>query len=142
MRIFEETHSVGAVAGGDRVPRCDGGAARVADWWGDLRAARDLSRGEKVGFEKVLGWLESWRLRSRVADGAQGAQQFWWSEVMVKQRETWQLDPWTHAFRGYLRWLETCEQRGARPASLVERVRGAVERAGARRGLAARDRFA
>ncbi|MCH7225219.1 integron integrase [Haloferula sp. A504] len=55
---------------------------------------------------------------------------------MGKARQPWQLEQWPAAMRWYLRWLELARKTGEDHRSLAERVRDAVESAGARRGLA------
>ncbi len=59
---------------------------------------------------------------------------------MAKDREAWQLEQWAGAIQWYLRWLKYRQETGAELRSLDERVRRAVESAGARRGLARRTR--
>ncbi|MDF1711144.1 MAG: integron integrase [Akkermansiaceae bacterium] len=53
-------------------------------------------------------------------------------------REDWQLNQWSAAIQWYLNWLKACEEAGADHRSLAERLRVAVQTAGARRGLAPR----
>ena len=55
---------------------------------------------------------------------------------MVRNREGWQIEQWGAAIRWYLRWFENRLEAGGEVRSLPERVRDAVNRAGARRGLA------
>ncbi len=55
-------------------------------------------------------------------------------------REAWQLEQWGAAIAWYLDWLVACAQAGADHRSLPERLRAAVQSAGARRGLARRTR--
>jgi integrase len=50
------------------------------------------------------------------------------------------LEQWKEAMRWYLRWLEICNQKGLEVRSVAERMKVAVESAGARRGLALRTR--
>jgi hypothetical protein len=59
---------------------------------------------------------------------------------MTRTREAWQIDQWGAALRWYLRWLDYQQAKGGEVRSLLERVRDAVFRAGARRGLAPRTR--
>ena len=52
-----------------------------------------------------------------------------------REREKWQLEQWGDAIQWYLKWLEACPESGADYRSLPERLRSAVDSAGARRGL-------
>lgn len=90
----------------------------------------------------LLAWFENWRLRHRLQAGRQAAEAFWRQQVVGgdKQREGWQLDQWADAMAWYLEWLKHCRDLGGDERSLPERVRDAVEWAGARRGLAVRTR--
>lgn len=89
-----------------------------------------------AGFGYFLGWFESWRLGRRLAADRGTARRFWKEMVQAKAREEWQLQQWAEAMRWYLSWLDLARKRGADHRSLAERVRDAVECAGARRGLA------
>ena len=109
-------------------------------WRSDLEAARDLSLREKQTHAFAISWFESWRVRLRLPPGRNAVRRFWKEEVGKKARERWQIEQWEEALHWYLKWLELCRQRGGDGRSLVERVRGAVENAGARRGLAYRTR--
>lgn len=60
--------------------------------------------------------------------------------VLAKPREPWQVDQWALAIRWYLRWVENRYESGGEVRTLEERVRMAVETAGARRELALRTR--
>ena len=111
-----------------------------AGWRDDLSASRDLSKAEKQGFEMALGWFEQWRLRKRLMPGRDAARAFWKEQVKSKEREPWQLQQWCEAIRWYLRWLELSRKKGGDGRSVAERMRDAVENAGARRGLALRTR--
>lgn len=105
------------------------------DWRADLRASRDLCNGEIDGFGFFLGWYESWRLVRRESAGVESARRFWKEMVLNKTREPWQLEQWAMGMRWFLRWLEFAREKGVDYRSLAERVRDAVESAGARRGL-------
>lgn len=106
------------------------------DWREDLEASRDLSEDEKRGIGFFIGWFESWRLRLRRPAERTVARRFWKEVVGGKAREPWQLEQWAEAMRWYLHWLELARSTGRDYRSLAERVRDAVESAGARRGLA------
>lgn len=110
------------------------------NWQEDLQASRDLNEREKGGYGLVLEWFEQWRLRCELVPGRDAAERFWREQVKSKAREDWQLQQWAEAMRWYLRWLSFCEESGRRTETLFERVREAVDRAGARRGLARRTR--
>jgi len=69
------------------------------------------------------------------------AEAFWRAEVMTKRRSTWQKQQWSAAIRWYLQWVRLCKESGRPCQSLAERVRHAIENAGARRGLAYRTRL-
>ncbi len=88
----------------------------------------------------VLGWLEAFRVRRRLAPGREACKRFWWEHVRSKERPAWQLEQWSEAIRWYLRWLKHLREAGGEARSLEERVRDAVDRAGARRGLARQTR--
>ncbi|MEX2580869.1 MAG: hypothetical protein WD342_17550 [Verrucomicrobiales bacterium] len=105
-------------------------------WRSDLAASRDLTDSRKRGFEILLDWYERWRLRRHLSAGRESARRFWKESVFEKPREEWQLTQWTAAMRWYLRWLSYCVEQGGDVRPVEERVRDAVDRAGARRGLA------
>ena len=109
-------------------------------WRQDLAAFRGLTDRERTGFLLVLEWFENFRLRHELPAGREAARAFWRGEVLGKgrQREPWQLEQWEDAIKWYLAWLDACAEDGADPRSLPERVRAAVNSAGARRGLARR----
>ena len=109
-------------------------------WTADLEASRDLRQSDKSGFALILGWYEKWRITKNLTAGRESAAIFWKTKVQAKDREPWQLQQWTEAFRWYLGWLRYAETAGRETRSLEERVRDAVDRAGARRGLARRTR--
>ena len=111
-------------------------AKRQWDWREDLEASRDVSDREKRGFGYFVSWFESWRLRFRRPADVEIARMFWKDVVMSKDREPWQLEQWAEAMRWYLHWLELARKTGGDHRSIAERVRDAVESAGARRGLA------
>lgn len=109
-------------------------------WHEDLQRSRDLSEWEKQGFGFLLLWYDTWRIKLRLKAGVCAARKFWKAEVLQKERKQWQLDQWAEAIRWYLQWLDVCDRDGKCVSSLPERVRDAVENAGARRGLAWRTR--
>ena len=80
------------------------------------------------------------RLRNELEAGREAAKSFWRTEVLRegRQREPWQLEQWEAAVRWYLNWLKACAEAEADHRSLPERLRTAVNSAGARRGLARR----
>ncbi|MBK1829055.1 tyrosine-type recombinase/integrase [Haloferula rosea] len=112
------------------------------DWKSDLAASRSVDARAKGGFEMLLVWFENWRLRYRLEAGREAAVAFWKQQVIGdgKERESWQLEQWADAMAWYLDWLTHCREAGGDERSLAERVRDAVELAGARRGLALRTR--
>ncbi len=112
------------------------GQMKGCDWRADLLASRDLSDGEKRGFEIVLSWFECWRVPKNLPSGRESARRFWRAQVLSKEREPWQLDQWAEAIRWFLGWLRFCEDSGGDARTLEERVRSAVNLAGGRRGLA------
>lgn len=109
-------------------------------WRKDLAAYRGLSAYERAAFLILLEWFENFRLRSGLQAGREAAERFWRLEVLREgvEREDWQLEQWSEGIRWYLDWLKACEEAGADHRSLPERVRGAVQAAGSRRGLARR----
>jgi integron integrase len=109
-------------------------------WRNDLAGFRGLSNAERIGFLILLEWFENYRLRHNLPAGRDSAAAFWKSEVLRegRPREQWQLDQWANAISWYLDWLVACETAGADHRSLAERLRSAVQSAGARRGLALR----
>jgi hypothetical protein len=109
-------------------------------WRADLAASRDLDRQEKAGFPIILGWYEKWRIGAGLLPGRDSAAAFWRAQVMAKPREPWQLEQWAAAMRWYFAWLHQCQEGGSSGICLEERVRRAVDRTGARRGLAWRTR--
>jgi len=109
-------------------------------WTRDLETSRDVLEREQAAYGMLLGWLERWRVNLGQPAGRESCVKFWREAVLAKRREPWQLEQWAAALRWYLRWLENRYQAGIEVRSLEERVRQAVERAGARRGLAARTR--
>jgi integron integrase len=110
------------------------------DWRKDLYAARDVCSPDKAGFSLLLEWLENWRIRSSLPPGRIAAERFWREQVRLKSREPWQMRQWAEAIRWYLHWLKACQSNGGSGLTLQERVRAAVNSAGARRGLAIRTR--
>jgi integron integrase len=109
-------------------------------WSADLEASRDVNPRQRDAFSMVLGWLENWRARVGCEAGRDVCIRFWREQVMIKDREPWQLEQWSGAIQWYLRWMKYRLESGGEVRSLDERVRNAVERAGARRGLARRTR--
>jgi len=75
-----------------------------------------------------------------LSPGRETCTRFWRESVMTRNREAWQIEQWGAAIRWYLRCLENQQAKGGEVRSLSERVRDAVCRAGARRGLAVRTR--
>jgi integrase len=88
----------------------------------------------------LLGWLEKFVCGQGLRPGRDACALFWKEAVLTRTRESWQLEQWGAAIRWYLRWLENQRATGGEVRSLRERVRDAVNRAGARRGLAPRTR--
>lgn len=109
-------------------------------WSQDLEFSRDVTVREKAPYAMLLGWLERFRLNQEMPPGREACMRFWKEAVKAKPREPWQLDQWSGSIRWYLRWLENRHVTGGEVRSVEERVRMAVERAGARRGLAKRTR--
>jgi hypothetical protein len=91
-------------------------------------------------FGIVLGWLERWRAKCGLEAGRESCKRFWREPVMVKDRESWQLEQWSGAIQWYLRWFKYRQGSSGEVTSLEERVRDAVENTGARGGLARRSR--
>jgi len=109
-------------------------------WSQDLEFSRDVGPWEKAPYGMLLGWLERFRLNQGIPAGREACTRFWKEAVKAKPREAWQLEQWSMAIRWYLRWLENRYAAGGEVRSVEERVRMAVEMAGARRGLAKRTR--
>jgi len=109
-------------------------------WRKDLREFRGLSDWQKDGFLLVLEWFENFRLRYELEAGREAAKAFWRNEVLRddREREPWQLEQWESAVQWYLNWLDACAEAHADHRSLPERLRAAVNSAGARRGHARR----
>ncbi len=110
--------------------------SQKACWKADLKASRDLSRLDISTYDFVLTWFESWRLGRDLPACRETAKIFWNEAVKAKRREDWQYKNWGAGIAWFLAWLEICERDGRVPESVPERVRNAVESAGARRGLA------
>lgn len=115
-------------------------AAGLYAWSRDLEASRDVLIRERPAYAMLLGWLERYRLNQGLPAGRDACTRFWKESVLVRSREPWQAEQWAGAIRWYLRWLENQYEAGGEVRSLEERVRMAVEKAGARRGLARRTR--
>ena len=110
--------------------------ADYAEWKADLLAYRGLSEFDRTGFDLFLSWFEGWRVGHGLEPGRDAAARFWREQVKSKPRKEWQLDQWGKAVRWYLKWLGFCQREGRRPESVPERMKAAVMRVGARRGLA------
>jgi integron integrase len=109
-------------------------------WREDLKLARNVTDAQRVGFELLLGWFESWRIDQQLEPGREAAKAFWVQQVKGKPRADWQLGQWGEALAWYLQWLQFAEASGVEVRSLEERVYQAMDRAGGRRGLALRTR--
>ena len=109
-------------------------------WSKDLEESSDVRLRERDGFAMLCGWLEKFVVRHSLVPGRGACEQFWKEEIRAKPREPWQMEQWGAAIRWYLRWLEHRQAKGGEVRSLPERVRDAVDRAGARRGHARRTR--
>ena len=109
-------------------------------WSKDLEASGDVRQRELPAFAMLLGWLEKFVGGKGLRPGREACRVFWKEAVMARSREAWQIEQWGAAIRWYLRWLEHQRAEGGEVRSLPERVRDAVFRAGARRGLAPRTR--
>lgn len=109
-------------------------------WSKDLEASGDVRQRELPAFAMLLGWMEKFVSGKGLQPGRDACREFWKGAVMVRNREAWQIEQWGAALRWYLRWLEYQRAEGGEVRSLPERVRDAVYRAGARRGLAPRTR--
>jgi integron integrase len=115
-------------------------SAGLYAWSKDLEASSDVRLRERESFGMLLGWMEKFIGSKGLVPGRGGCEVFWRESVMARTREAWQLEQWGAAIRWYLRWLEHQTAKGGEVRSLPERVRDAVDRAGARRGLAPRTR--
>ena len=71
-----------------------GTPSHTSSWRDDLKVARDVAHSKRAGFERLLAWLESWRVRQQMPPGRDAALAFWIHQVKVKPREAWQLDQW------------------------------------------------
>ena len=87
-----------------------------------------------------MGWLEKFVAGSGLSPSREACERFWKEQVRAKPREKWQLDQWGAAMRWYVRWLEYRKVKGGEVRSLPERLRDAVDRAGARQGKSVRTR--
>ncbi len=110
------------------------------DWREDLAKSRDLSKREIDAYGYVLGWIESWRIAKDLPAGRDAARRWWVEVAKTKQRPEWQLRQWEEAIRWFLGWLEICEKAGGDARTIGERLKEAVNHAGARRGLALKTR--
>ena len=97
------------------------------------------ARGAMLGAYTSL-LVRGMALGQATGSGRETARRFWREVVQGKEREGWQIQQWTEAMRWFLKWLEIASRDGRDHRSLPERVRDAVESAGARRGLALRTR--
>ena len=95
---------------------------------------------EKPHFAMLLGWMEKFVCSNGLQPGRESCTRFWREGVMVRHREAWQIEQWGAASRWYLKWLDNQREKGGEVRGLGGRVRDAVNRAGARRGLAPRTR--
>jgi len=111
-------------------------APMLYPWSRDLERSRDVSDRESQAFSMLLGWLETFRSRQGLAPCRETCTRFWREQVLAKCRESWQLEQWAGAIQWYLRWLKHAQVRGDETRTLEERVRDAVNRAGARQGKA------
>lgn len=109
-------------------------------WSKDLESSSDVLHREIPAFAMLLGWYEKFLGARGLNPGREACELFWKESVMVRNREGWQIEQWGAAIRWYLRWFENRLEAGGEVRSLPERVRDAVNRAGARRGLAPRTR--
>ncbi|MEO5712911.1 MAG: integron integrase [Luteolibacter sp.] len=109
-------------------------------WSSDLEASSDVRLRERPSFAMLLGWLEKFVAGNALQPGRGACARFWREQVLAKPREGWQTEQWGAAVRWYLRWLEHQHAKGGEVRSLPERVRDAVDRAGARQGKAIRTR--
>ena len=115
-------------------------SADLYAWSKDLDASSDVRLREVPAFAMLLGWLEKFVCGRGLRPDRDACALFWKEAVLTRTRESWQLEQWGAAIRWYLRWLENQRATGGEVRSLAERVRDAVNRAGARRGLAPRTR--
>ncbi|MEM9480558.1 MAG: integron integrase [Verrucomicrobiota bacterium] len=109
-------------------------------WEADLEHSRELTGSERRQFGFVLKWLEEWRIRGHREPGRVACVEFWKSQVMGKERHSWQLESWGDAIQWYLKWLELSKREGREVMTLQERMGERVDTVGARRGLAIRTR--
>lgn len=109
-------------------------------WSCDLEASSDVRLRERPSFAMLLGWLAKFVAGNGLPPGREACARFWKEQVLGKPREGWQIEQWGAAIRWYLRWLEHQHAKGGEVRSLPERVRDAVDRAGARQGKAPRTR--
>lgn len=113
---------------------------KYVDYREDLELSRDLSELEKQHYGFVLAWFDSWRMRQNLEMGRGAAVRFWKEQVISKPRKVWQLERWAEAMRWQAHWLEISLREGKETRSLAERMKQAVLKTGARRGLAMRSR--
>ena len=119
---------------GDDLPR------KRYDWREDLASSRDLTNREIDAYGYVLSWIEDWRVRKDLPAGRETAKRWWVEVAKEKERPKWQLRQWTEAIRWFLGWLEICQKAGGDSRTIPERLKEAVNHAGARRGLALKTR--
>jgi integron integrase len=110
------------------------------DWREDLANSRDLSKREIDAYGYVLSWIEDWRVRKDLVAGREAAKRWWLEVAKAKERPEWQLRQWAEAIRWFLGWLEIFEKAGGDARTIPERLKAAVNHAGARRGLALKTR--
>jgi integron integrase len=109
-------------------------------WSRDLEFSRDVNVREHAAFAMLLGWMEKFRVKAGLPAGREACARFWKESVMSRPRERWQQEQWAKAMQWYLRWLENRHETGGEVRGLEERVWMAVEKTGARRGLARKTR--
>ena len=109
-------------------------------WIEDLEKARNVPSRDRMGYEMLLSWFDTWRLGRQLPPGRESARLFWKHQILSKPRAEWQVEQWKAAFGWYFEWLRFVVDQGGQPLTLEERVFQAVDRAGGRRGLARRTR--
>jgi hypothetical protein len=71
----------------------------VYPWSADLENSGDVGPRERDVFTMIIGWLELWRLRTRLEPGREACRHFGREQVLVKDRPEWQLDQWSGAIQ-------------------------------------------
>jgi integron integrase len=110
------------------------------DWREDLLHSRDVPARDVDAYGFALSWYEEWRVKRHLDPGRESAGQWWQQAVKSKAREEWQLRQWAEAMRWFLSWLKLCQDQGGDGLGIPERLKRAVQKTGARRGLAVRTR--